>query len=881
MKPDRSARVEQIYRAALEVTEDERSNFLEESCAGDEDLRLQVLSLLKSDRGPAQFRESPPKQFATPADEPQNPAGNPSEEERQGDSLRIVGRTISHYRILQKLGGGGMGVVYKAEDMRLGRFVALKFLPPVLHSEPFAIERFRREARAASALNHPNICTIHDIGEYEGRQFIVMELMEGQTLKYRISTGPMEAAEIIKIGLQIGEALEAAHAKGIIHRDIKPANAFVTTRGQAKVLDFGLAKLLRPASAETTLLDDPVQTRGPVGTLPYMAPEQALGREVDARTDIYALGMVLYEMTAGKRPFREDVAPHLVDDILHKVPPPVGRLGPRIPDRLDEVTLKCVEKEPGRRYQSAKEVIGALEELAAASSRGELLKAAGSRRWYVAVGVGLAALVILGAGVALNFGGVRERLAGALERPSISALAVLPLANLSGDAQQEFFVDGMTDELTTNLAQISGIRVTSRTSVMQFKGTRKAIPEIARELNVDAIVEGSVVRAGDRVRLTAQLIDAKTDRHLWAKSYEKTSRDVLELQDALARDIATEIRVTLTSGERKRLAEKRLIDPQAHEAYLKGRYFWNRRTEAELHKAKDYFEQAINKEPTFAPAYSGLADTYFYLSYGWGHIPPREGMPLARAAALKAIELDETAAEGHASLATVKFVYDWDFPAAEEEFKRAIALNPNYEWGHHGYSVLLAAEHRSDESIREARKAVEVDPLSVPAANILATVLQAAGRCNEVIAESQKGLELDPNPTHVAMLRAHLAGCYRAQGKTKEAFEEDIKLRVASGASPAEIDELRNLYARSGEKGMREQNLRNRLEHWAKDHWHNDAYNVAFAYAGVGDMDNAFAWIDKCIELRSTVLVWILVGDNPFQHDSRFAAVKSKMGLRD
>lgn len=461
----------------------------------------------------------------------------------------------------------------------------------------------------------------------------------------------------------------------------------------------------------------------------------------------------------------------------------------------------------------------------------------------------------------------------------VRSLAVLPLENLSKDSGQDYFSDGITEALTTELAQMSSLRVISRTSAARFKGTNDSLPEIGRKLGADAIVEGSVTRSESRVRVTAQLIDARSDRHLWAKTYERDLQDILQLQDEVARDIAGEIRLKLSPTERARLEGSQTVDTAAHDAYLRGRYFWNRRTEPELHKAKDYFEQAIAADPGFAPAYAGLADTYFYLSYAWGRMPPREGMPLAKAAALKAIELDDSAAEGHASLGTVKFLYDWDFPGAEKELKRAIAVNPNYELGHHAYSVLLAAEHRSAESVAEARKAVEVDPLSIPANNILGDVLQAAGSCDQALDVDKKSLDLEPNSPHLYMVYARMATCYSAIGKEKESLDAEAQARANEGASPNEIGLLFELYARSKRRALVEKELQAALARWDKNHWHADAFTVADAYANLGEMDKAFAWLDKCIELRSTELVWIYIRDNPFQHDSRFAEVKREMGI--
>jgi TolB-like protein/Tfp pilus assembly protein PilF len=741
------------------------------------------------------------------------------------------------------------------------------------------MERFKREARAASALNHPHICTVHDIGERDGRQFIVMELLEGKTLKYHITGRVAETGEIARLGVQIAEALEAAHAKGIVHRDIKPANVFVTQRDRVKVLDFGLAKLLQPGSAEATL-EETVQTRGPVGTLPYMAPEQVLGRNVDERADIYGLGMVLYEMAAGKRPFREDLASHLTDDSLHQTPTPPRKVRSGIPARFEAIILKCLEKDPAKRFQTAQELRTRMEEFVTASaSSGVTPVREGSRyAWLAAI---VLAVVAAGAILALRGTDWRKRLKLGGGAPPITSLAVLPLANLTGDAQQDYFVEGMTDELTTDLAQIGALRVMSRTSAAQANNSKKSLPELAQQMGVDAVVEGSVAKSGDRVRITAQLIEAKSDRHLWAKSYERSSRDILALQDELARDIASEIRVTLTPVEDRRLAAKHPVNPEAYDEYLRGRYLWQRRTEDELKKAKEYFEKTIARDPAYAPAYAGLADTYFYLGYAWGHMPPREAIPLSQAAARKAIELDDSAAEGHASLGATHLAYNWDFRAAEEDLKRAVTLNPNYAFGHHIYSILLGILGRQEESIAQIRQAVEVDPLSVPVRNILAERLAVNGRCDEALAEDRKTMELDPNAPHVVELRDRAAGCYRQKGMEKEAFEEDLQSMIAKGASSKDVEEYRKTYQQGGRKGVLRKQLQEALARWDRDHWHVDAVTIASTYSDLGDLDHAYEWIDKAIELRSTMLFWVLVNESALKKDPRFEEMKKKMGYRD
>jgi serine/threonine protein kinase len=623
----------------------------------------------------------------------------------------MIGQTISHYRVLSKLGAGGMGDVYVAEDTRLDRKVAIKVLPAEYTRNAENVSRFIQEAKAASALNHPNIITVHDVGESSDGRFIVMELVSGRTLRSMAGTdAPL--ATLLPLFSQMARAIAAAHMHGITHRDVKPENIMVRDDGYVKVLDFGLA-LLSPVhrgdaeTAATRLTEFGLV----MGTIKYMSPEQARGETIGPPTDIYSLGMVFYELIAGRYPFSSDTAVGYLHAITLQTPPPLAG----IPKSLESLITRMLDKDSAQR-PAADEVRQELDAIEKGSSPAVPAARADSGRrrtpsnsvakWAAAA---LALAVILAVTIYLF---IRPG-SSTSTRSGIRSLAVLPLDNYSSDDKQEYFAEGITDELTATLANISQLRVISRGSAMQFKGAqRPPTPVIGRKLNVDAIVEGSVLRSGDNVRITIELIDAREDRHLWAKSFERTSGDVLALQDELASTIATEIHVQLTPSEKTRLAAARRVNPAAYDAYLKGRYFFNRPSDENLAKAISQFEEAIALDPNFPPAYSGLSDAYLWAGYNEGFLTATEARPKAKAPAERAVQLDSNSAEGHTSLANFKFFYEYDWEGSEAEYRRALAVNPNYAFAHDQFSMALAFQLRSAESIAESRRAAELDPLS-------------------------------------------------------------------------------------------------------------------------------------------------------------------------
>lgn len=783
MTPERWQQIEELYHFAQESGRGVLADVAP-------DLRLDVERLLAQDSNNG-ILDRPATEFL------ESPALHPF----------AAGEQLGPYRIEARLGAGGMGTVYRAEDTRLNRQVALKLLLDIYLFDEESIQRFRREVRAASSLNHPNICIVYDAGEEHGIPFLVMELLEGQTLARTIASHPLPVETILRFGIQICDALECAHAKGIVHRDLKPSNIFVTTRDDTKLLDFGASRKihLEPgAEGDSVTVSLSITLHGHVlGTVPYMSPEQAQGKKVDARSDLFSLGAVLYEMATGLRAFRGESTATILAEILRGEPTPVRTLNPQVPEELQRIIGKALEKDPADRYQSATEIMVDLRRLrkqlfaparqnafpiGRAEPASPLAPRSRRRRLVVWLAV-LAACAVLAFMIAfiLATGAWRDQFLHRAAAPKIESLAVLPLDNLSGDTAQDYLADGMTDELITMLAKNSTLRIVSRTSVMQYKRAHRPLREIAQGLGVDGVLEGSFIRSGDHVHMTIQLIHAPSDTHLWADSFDRNANDAVSLPREIAQSIARRLHSAVLQP-----APARYVRPQAHDAYLRGRYLWFAEKGDEAAK---YFKKATELQPDYALGWTGLAD-YYSTEAAAGDVSPKDSLSRAEAAALKAVSLDDSLAQAHLSLSAAIYYHRWDWARADQECSRAIELDPKFAEAYHFSAKMLSALNRHAEAIEAQRRASELDPFARPWA--LPQTLVRARDYDAAIAEARARLESNPGDVVLFLV---LNDAYRYKGMQKEAIEAEEKAYLVAGDKLSAQSE-RQAFAQGGFKAV-------------------------------------------------------------------------------
>ena len=794
----------------------------------------------------------------------------------------MIDEIISHFRVIEKLGAGGMGVVYKAVDIRLDRPVALKFLPENRLQDAQALDRFRREARAASALNHPGICTIYDIGEQDGRGFIAMEFIDGETLRSHIHGKALPLEELLKLGIQIAEALDAAHAEGIIHRDIKPANIFVTKRGQAKVLDFGLAKLVPKGIAGADVdLGGRLLIKKTIagiisGTPSYMSPEQVRGDNLDQRTDIFSLGLVLYEMATGRQAFSGATGGMVIEAVLTRSPVPARDINPDIPPRLEEITSKALHKDREQRYQHVADIRADLQQLQRDTDSGTV------SGWRTAEGDAESALISSTSRLHPT-GKQRTRNskshAGALrpERVSkiIDSLAVLPFENASRDPEHEYLSDGIAGSLINILATVPKLRVIAQSTVFRYKGRRIDPQAVGRELNVRAVLTGRIMQSGGSLRIGTELVDVATGSQLWGAQYDRKPGDIFAVQDEISNEMSGKLRLKLTRAEKKRLTKHQTDDAEAYRLYLKGRHHWNRWTEDGFYKAIEYFQQAVEKDPGYALAYTGLADSYVLL--GWNsYLPPNDAFPKSKMAATQALRLDPNLGEAHTPLAAVLWLHDWRWQAAQMEFERSLALNPAHPTASHWYAEYLMTMGRHVEAIARIKNSQELDPLSLIISVAIGRDFYMARRYDDALEQLRRTVELDPNyPVTYWVLGLLLT----KMGRYELAIAEGEKGVKLSGGSPLMNAALAQAFATAGRREKAIQILED-LTDLAKQKY-VAPYFFAGIHVGLGEDDRAIEYLEKSYEENSHWLIYLHLDPSmdALRSNPRFQALSRRVGL--